>query len=78
MTGLVGTGRAYLDQANSLASTAAGLETRRMEEKKMAKAADQAKTGQLAGMGAGIGMMAGGPIGAVAGAAIGYMVGSFV
>lgn len=83
--GLVGTGRAYKQQAMAGLTRSADLQTRRLQaEEGLKQQADQFEQQQqmsAVGMGAGMGAMmagataggVGGPVGALAGAAIGFL-----
>lgn len=77
----------YRQQAKGLLDASSQMETRRDEQNQMIKQANQAEKAQMAGMGAGIGFMAGagatgsfatlgaaaGPVGMLIGAGVGLL-----
>jgi len=82
---VIGTGLAYRRQAEGLAQKAGELEDKRDAENQMIKAADKAQQGNLTGMGAAMGWMAGakaasvgGPMGMLIGAGIGFLAGEIL
>jgi phage tail tape-measure protein len=74
---VIGTGLAYRQQAEQLATQADQLSLERKQQNEMIKQADTQQKLGLAGMGAALGM-AGGPVGMAVGAGIGYLVGEFL
>ncbi len=92
MPGLIGAGQAYKTQLDNQAIQLSQMAEERKQANKQLKAADDAETMQTAGLGAGLGLMAGmgsagmgaqfgaaaGPVGALAGAAIGYAFGELL
>jgi len=71
--GLIGTGRAYKQQAVQGLNQTAQLEERRNQQNEQIKSQEKQNRISAIGTGAGMGMAIGGPVGAGVGAAVGLL-----
>jgi hypothetical protein len=76
MGGLIGIGQQYAGRAQQGIGQAAGLQRGRAQFNQQIKDAERAQMGGMAGTGAGLGLVAGGPVGAAIGAGIGLLASS--